>query len=74
MLSAASARRFTSPAVAAPDFGADAKYAMGLAGFAIDDGPVLHHAQFLPPDETVGLVARSLTAGYVGGLVSQGLV
>lgn len=38
------------------------------------DGPVLHHAQFLPPDETVGLVARSLTAGYVGGLVSQGLV
>ena len=63
LLSAASARRFTSPAVAAPDFGADAKYAMGLAGFAIDDRPVLHH--------TGGMItfssAMTVDAGQGGG-------
>lgn len=38
------------------------------------DGPVLHHARFLPSDETLTVVARSLAAGLVGGLVSQGLI
>ncbi|WP_051208262.1 M20 metallopeptidase family protein [Propionicicella superfundia] len=38
------------------------------------DGPVLHHARFLPPDETIAVTARALAAGFVGGLVSQGLL
>ncbi len=38
------------------------------------DGPVLHHPQFLPSDETVGLVARALAGGLVGGLLSTGLL
>lgn len=38
------------------------------------DGPLLHHAQFLPPDETIAHVAQTLAAGYVGGLVSQELM
>lgn len=38
------------------------------------DGPVLHHPQFLPSDDSVGLVARAMIAGIVGGLESQGLL
>lgn len=43
LLTPASAKRFTTPAVVAPDFGPTAKYGMGLAGFDMDGKPVLHH-------------------------------
>lgn len=43
LLSAASAKRFATPVIAAPDFGPGASYGMGLAGFDVDGKPVLHH-------------------------------
>lgn len=43
LLSTDSAKRFTSPAVAAPDFGPKAHYACGLAIVPIDERPCLHH-------------------------------
>ena len=43
LLSEASRRLFTTPAIAAPDFGPKAQYAFGLAVIPVDGRPCLHH-------------------------------
>ena len=43
VLSPASAKRFTTGVITAPDFGDTARYGMGLASVEIDKLPALHH-------------------------------
>lgn len=43
LLSAASARRFTTALIDSADFGPQARYGMGLATILIDDKPAIHH-------------------------------
>jgi amidohydrolase len=38
---------------------------VGVGQPGTPDGPGLHHPAFLPPEETVGDVARAMLAGYV---------
>jgi amidohydrolase len=38
---------------------------VGVGQPGAPDGPGLHHPAFLPPEETVGEVARAMLAGYV---------
>jgi amidohydrolase len=38
---------------------------VGVGQPGTPDGPGLHHPAFLPPEETVGEVARAMLAGYV---------
>ncbi|TPE63632.1 beta-lactamase family protein [Sandaracinobacter neustonicus] len=73
LLSAAAARRFTTPVIDAPDFGGAAKYGMGLAGFDVDGKPVLHHTGGMITFSSALTVDRATGGGAFASVNFTGL-
>ncbi len=48
-------------------YGAAFPSVMTFVGMGTDFGPSLHHESFVPPDDSVSLVAKVLLAGYLAG-------
>jgi len=48
-------------------YGAAFPSVMTFVGMGTDFGPSLHHESFVPPDDSVTLVAKVLLAGYLAG-------
>ena len=48
-------------------YGAACPSVMTFVGMGTGSGPSLHHESFVPPDDSVALVAKVLLAGYLAG-------